>query len=119
MEGDGDGVATALAGIGNNRLCLADWRSRTVEIVDRKGASVAVLSLTAPVGSFAGKVSIGAFAGFDDDGDVDALDYGAFQRCFTGSEGGLLPDCERGDLNDDERVNLADFTAFPSASTGP
>jgi hypothetical protein len=110
---------TALAGIGNDRLYLADWRSNTVEIVDRDGASVDTLSLTAPVGSLAGQASIGAFADFDDDGDVDLRDYGAFQRCFTGSEGGLLPDCERGDLNDDERVNLADFTAFPSASTGP
>lgn len=110
---------TALAGIGDDLLFLADWRVDTVEIINREGAAVDSLTLSTGVGSLAGEASIGSFADFDSDGDVDVFDYGAFQRCFTGSNGDLAPGCDAADSDQDGDVDLADFTVFPSASTGP
>jgi len=54
----------------------------------------------------------------DGDGDVDLLDFGAFQANFTGPTGsGMTPG--DGDLDGDGDVDLLDFGAFQANFTGP
>jgi hypothetical protein len=55
----------------------------------------------------------------DSDGDVDLVDFGAFQLCFTGS-GGVLSgsNCVCSDFDGDGDVDLVDFGGFQLAFTG-
>lgn len=56
---------------------------------------------------------------FDGDGDVDLVDFGQFQICFTGPGGGpLTPTCAAADFDGDNDVDLADFGGFQLAFTG-
>jgi hypothetical protein len=56
---------------------------------------------------------------FDADGDVDLVDFSAFQLCFTGSGGGPVgPECEPGDTDGDGDVDLIDFGEFQLRFTG-
>jgi len=109
----------ALAGIGTSTLYVGDWESHSLELIDRTGTNIGEMLLTTPVGSLAGEASVGFFADFDYDGDIDLIDYGNFQRCFTGTEGILNPGCEPGDRNSNGRIDLADFATFPTTATGP
>ena len=63
------------------------------------------------------------FAGdgdFDDDGDVDLVDFAAFQACFDPAPTGLLEaECDTGDMNADDVVDLDDFTEFQARMLGP
>ncbi|GMU23722.1 MAG: hypothetical protein AMXMBFR13_38000 [Phycisphaerae bacterium] len=55
----------------------------------------------------------------DGDGDVDQSDFGAFQRCFSGS--GLHPtdpECEGADLDGDIDVDQSDFDRFQGCMSG-
>jgi hypothetical protein len=54
----------------------------------------------------------------DGDNDVDIVDFGAFQLCFTGSGETLAPGCEWADFDGDGDVDLIDFGAFQIAFTG-
>jgi subtilisin-like proprotein convertase family protein len=55
----------------------------------------------------------------DGDGDVDLLDFGQFQLCFTGEGGaGHSSECGVFDSDDDDDVDLADFAAFQTSFTG-
>jgi hypothetical protein len=52
----------------------------------------------------------------DFDGDVDLLDFGTFQICFSGQDGGLFtPTCSVADFDDDGDVDLVDFQQFQIA----
>ncbi|UCF34571.1 MAG: hypothetical protein JSV78_04565, partial [Phycisphaerales bacterium] len=56
----------------------------------------------------------------DDDGDVDLADFAAFQRCFSGLDGGPLPaECDAGDFDADDVIDLTDFAKFKSVLVGP
>lgn len=54
----------------------------------------------------------------DGDGDVDLVDFAAFQLCFTGPGGSAADQCNSVDFDDDGDVDLADFGAFQLAFTG-
>jgi hypothetical protein len=56
----------------------------------------------------------------DSDDDVDLVDFGQFQLCFTGPGGGpVAANCLCHDGDGDEDVDLVDFGAFQLAFTGP
>jgi hypothetical protein len=57
---------------------------------------------------------------FDGDGDVDLVDFGIFQICFTGP-GGSKPfsECSVFDCEGDQDVDLVDFACFQKGFTGP
>jgi hypothetical protein len=54
----------------------------------------------------------------DADGDVDLLDFGQFQLCFSGSGGAVGLGCDPFDFDDDGDVDLIDFGQFQLAFTG-
>jgi len=112
---------TALAGIGDWLLYAADWLAGTAEIITRTGENVGTLSLPEPSASLASLAFIDFFGDFDEDGDVDLVDYRRFQRCFTGSLnlGELADECIICDRNGDGYVDAFDFVPFPNGSTGP
>jgi len=58
------------------------------------------------------------FADTDVDGDVDQTDFGAFQICYTGDNGGVIPSCECLNRNGDSDVDTLDFAAFGDCWTG-
>lgn len=60
----------------------------------------------------------GAPGDCDGDGDIDLVDFGEFQLCFTGSSGVLTPGCECADFDGDSDVDLVDFGDFQLAFTG-
>jgi hypothetical protein len=64
-----------------------------------------------------------AFGDQDGDGDVDLLDFGAFQICFTGQDGPVIPpqyddNCQCFDADQDGDVDLLDFGDFQLRYTG-
>jgi len=73
------------------------------------------------------------WADADNDGDVDQVDFGVWQACFTGSTesggGGVSTECECYDRNDStgaqkdtppyDDVDTTDFTWFGNCFTGP
>jgi hypothetical protein len=53
------------------------------------------------------------------DGAVDLYDYGSFESCMSGPEGGLLgPSCACFDLDGDVDVDLDDVGAFQRSFSG-
>ena len=62
---------------------------------------------------------------FDDDGDRDLWDIGAFQRCFSGTHGEsgyVMPSAEclwHFDFDEDDDVDLSDFEELHEALNGP
>ncbi len=59
-------------------------------------------------------------ADLDGDGDVDLLDFGRFQLCFTGTDGGPLePECQCADFDNDIDVDWQDFVVFQLALDDP
>ena len=59
------------------------------------------------------------FADADGDGDVDQADFGAWQACYTGEGGGILPGyCECFDRNNSGSVEGSDFVEFMNCYTG-
>jgi len=53
------------------------------------------------------------------DGTVNLFDYASFLTCVTGPDGGpVLPDCACFDFNDDDDVDLTDFSNFQLAFQG-
>jgi hypothetical protein len=59
------------------------------------------------------------FADTDRDGDVDQMDFAAFQLCYTGTGGGVPPGCECWNRDKDNDVDIDDFTEFNDCWTGP
>jgi len=59
------------------------------------------------------------FADADHDKDVDQIDFGLFQACFTGNGGGLLANCECFDRAKDGDVDGLDFEEFTKCWSGP
>ena len=57
---------------------------------------------------------------FDDDGDVDQVDFGYFQACLTGPAGPQTdPDCQLAKLDSDTDVDQNDFGIFQGCISGP
>jgi RHS repeat-associated protein len=54
-------------------------------------------------------VHIGSPGDADGDGDIDLVDFGQFQLCFTGSSAIATPPCRRLDYDNDGDVDLVDF----------
>ena len=63
------------------------------------------------------------FADADGDGDVDQEDFGSWQVCSTGPDGGMLAGCECFDRDNngagDGDVDLDDLDAFEACASGP
>ncbi len=59
-------------------------------------------------------------ADFDFDGDVDQIDFGILQRCFSGdSKAQNEPGCQAAKLDGDQDVDPADFALFVQCMSGP
>jgi hypothetical protein len=58
------------------------------------------------------------YGDLDADGDVDLVDFGEFQLCFTGSGGAATSECTDADADEDGDVDLVDFGQFQLAFTG-
>ncbi len=57
---------------------------------------------------------------FDDDRDIDQIDFGRFQACMTpSSTPPPLPECERARLDGDEDVDADDYLIFERCMSGP
>jgi len=54
---------------------------------------------------------------FDQDGDVDLIDFTEFQICFGGAT--LIPPCNLGDFDANQMIDLLDYGRFESRLTGP
>jgi hypothetical protein len=67
----------------------------------------------------AGNTLAGTAGDFDGDGDVDLVDFGEFQICFSGPGVSAGDECARGDFDGDGDVDLADFGGFQLAFSGP
>ncbi len=61
------------------------------------------------------------WADHDADGDVDLVDFSAFQICYTGSAGGVPAGCEcfNRDAVPDNDIDGDDFVAFTNCVSGP
>ena len=59
------------------------------------------------------------FADADKDGDVDQMDFAAFQLCYTGSGGGVPEGCDCFNRDADTNIDADDFTEFNDCWTGP
>ncbi len=59
------------------------------------------------------------FADADADGDVDQLDFGLFQACFTGQFVELEGGCECFDRTGDGHIDADDFLKFNACFSGP
>jgi len=60
------------------------------------------------------------FGDFDQDDDVDLLDFAAFAACFTGTNTRPWePSCEPGDFDADGDIDCDDWVAFQAAWTAP
>ncbi|HSW44295.1 MAG TPA: hypothetical protein VLM89_01860 [Phycisphaerae bacterium] len=59
------------------------------------------------------------FADADADGDVDQVDFAAFQLCYTGSLGGVPPGCGCFERIVDGGVDGGDFLTLDACYTGP
>ena len=57
------------------------------------------------------------FADKDGDGDVDMNDFAAFQRCYTGSAGGVPAGCSCYDRDHSGAIDSSDFAAFKLCAT--
>jgi hypothetical protein len=58
---------------------------------------------------------------FDNDGDVDLVDFAVFAQCFGGAGSPPAPGCPGGvdaDLDDDGDVDLSDFAILAQNFTG-
>lgn len=55
----------------------------------------------------------------DHDGDVDLVDFGRFQRCFTGDERMATDECAFYDFDGDGDVDIDDYSVFQFVGTGP
>jgi hypothetical protein len=57
---------------------------------------------------------------FDQDADIDSLDYNRFVACYTGPGGGpVAPECAAADFDGDADVDCSDWLSFQFAWTGP
>jgi hypothetical protein len=99
-------------------LVMAAGVSVTVPL-DPETPELGTLSIFGTVVGVGLVPALGMPGDFDDDGDVDLTDFGAFQLCFTGSDGGPVgPECEPGDFDGDGDVDLTDFGSYQLAFTG-
>ena len=57
-------------------------------------------------------------ADLDDDGDVDQIDFGRFQACYSGDGQSYGPDCPVADLSGDGDVDEEDFGVFRNCLSG-
>lgn len=58
------------------------------------------------------------FADADGDTDVDQDDFGAFQVCYTGTDGGVPTGCSCFNRNNDGGIDNTDFISFKNCYTG-
>ena len=57
---------------------------------------------------------------FDEDGDLDMIDFAVFQACFTGTDVGPRPArCRCADFDGDRDVDAEDYAAFELFLAGP
>ncbi|MBI4581056.1 MAG: hypothetical protein HY718_15235 [Planctomycetes bacterium] len=59
------------------------------------------------------------YADADHDGDVDAGDFAALQRCLTIGGGTVQPECRCHDRDNDNDVDTTDVELFINCATGP
>lgn len=59
------------------------------------------------------------FADADGDGDVDLIDFAAFQACFTGETDDIPAGCECFDRNGSGSISGEDYADFEACASGP
>ena len=65
-------------------------------------------------------LEVRAAADFDNDGDVDLVDFAHFQACFNGPNRAYVSTgCENMDFDADDDVDLVDFGIFQACFNGP
>jgi hypothetical protein len=70
--------------------------------------------------TFGGQVIPNVPGDMDHDGDVDQVDFGLFQVCYTEpGQSQADPGCEDAALDADGDVDLADYGAFQRCYSGP
>lgn len=82
------------------------------------GSGAIAASVLTP-GSLATATCPRPFPDTDLDGDVDQVDFGAFQRCVTVPPTTIDPACACLDRNADNVIDLYDFSAFLTCQSGP
>jgi probable HAF family extracellular repeat protein len=121
--GESDIVATGVnvAGDGLSLMCnlgLAGAAGGSWDVVvSRPYCPAATLG-----GGFQVTLCNDPFADADGDGDVDQVDFGTFQACFTGHAGGVPTGC--GCFNrhvdaDDPDIDEDDYAEFETCASGP
>jgi hypothetical protein len=126
-------------GTGSSPLTL-QWQLDGVDIVGATSGFIVVptsdcddqgiytLTATNPCGSTTSNQAVVVVTGCDagptpgdcdGDGDVDLVDFGEVQLCFTGPGGTIDPGCECADFDEDGDIDLVDFGEFQLAFTGP
>lgn len=136
------GTAQFTVQVGGAEPLSFQWQKDAIDLSDGpkiSGAATATLTVTgcdvSDVGAYRCVVSNGygtttsadagltlrfAPADFDQDGDVDASDYGHLQLCYSGY--GVPQDdpaCQDAKLNDDNYVESLDFAVFLDCLSGP
>jgi polysaccharide biosynthesis protein PslG len=113
------------------RLTENEWQEQTVEAVAEarsvtvfvRGRALQYISglhwLYVDDARFTALPTTYAAADFDRDGDIDQVDFGHFQACYSGS--GIDPDpaCTDAKLDMDADVDLDDFAVFQTCMSGP
>jgi hypothetical protein len=114
-----DGVNLAngstLQGVRTATLQLLD-----VHLGDRGVYRCILVGACGTVTSQAAELSITTVpADFDFDGDVDQVDFGTIQRCFSGdTKAQTEPTCQMTKLDGDEDVDAGDFALFMQCISG-
>jgi len=86
------------------------------EVTDRCGNTTASDTITLNI---LPKLCNFPWADDDDDGDVDQIDFGAFQLCYTGAEGGYDAEvCGCFDRDGDGNIDHGDLALFVACADG-
>lgn len=128
---------------GGDGTITYQWQKNDVDLTDGghySGALTATLTVTGANGNDAANyrcvvtagcgtvtsneaaltLTTGVASDFDQDGDVDLLDFGLFQSCFNGPNRPAASGCAvNADLDHDNDVDLNDFSVFQGCFNGP
>jgi hypothetical protein len=116
-------TASSTALVANHQVVISDlptgqYYYRVLSSEPNPDVNGARLYMRSPIRTF---VVTSMYPGdFDDDCDVDQIDFGLFQACYSGA-GAIqeLPGCSPARLDTDEDVDSTDFEIFLGCLSGP